>query len=750
MLQIWHLLILQFAIGIFTVFFDVAYQSYLPALVQREHLIEGNSKLQLTVSVAQVAGPSMAGGLIAAITAPYAIVVDAVSFVVSTVFMVRMRHREELPEQAPGTERPRMWPQVKEGLHWVVGNRQLRAIAGCTGTSNFFGTSLFAIAILYFVRSLHLSAIEVGAVFAVGSVGSIAGALLANRMQKKLGVGRSIVANAVLFSSAGIAYPLAPHSFPLPVLMAGQLVFGFAGVTYNITQVSLRQAITPERLQGRMNAAMRWIVWGTIPLGLLMGGAIGQWIGLRTALWVGATGSLPTFLWVLLSPVRSIREMPESLLEPTPAQAELEGGLVEGTPLPGRPPPMPELPEMEAWRRALNDPVSAFPIAKAGPAHIATLKTFDPPLPALEGRRLRGAERRGKRLLFPTEDGELVLLVHLMTAGRLKTLRAGENGPKTPAFALEFAGGSKLVLTENAKRKRAGVWLLTPEAAEEELEHLGPEALGLDAAELGEILRRESRRLHSLLRDQRAIAGIGRAWANEILHAAKLSPYALSTDLSDEEVERLATAMNEELARGLELRERGAGRHDLSRPQKARRAVPRLRHAARPGRLRGAHDLLLPEVPDRRPRPQGSAAFAPASVAISSSAMDTVADLMVKDVLTVDPSDSIGEAAEKMNAANVGAVVVVEDMVRIVGIVTERDLMRAVAARARAAEARVRQWMTPDPVTIAPDVSIDEAAKIMFENNFRHLPVVKDGRPLGIVSLRLLSRWAFESVQSPH
>lgn len=124
--------------------------------------------------------------------------------------------------------------------------------------------------------------------------------------------------------------------------------------------------------------------------------------------------------------------------------------------------------------------------------------------------------------------------------------------------------------------------------------------------------------------------------------------------------------------------------------------------------------------------------------------MDTVADLMVRDVLTVDPSDTIGEAAEKMNAGNVGAVVVVEDFVRIVGIVTERDLMRAVAARARAAEARVRQWMTGDPVTIGPEATVDEAAQIMFDHNFRHLPVVKDGRPVGIVSLRLLSRWAFD------
>ena len=219
---------------------------------------------------------------------------------------------------------------------------------------------------------------------------------------------------------------------------------------------------------------------------------------------------------------------------------------------------MPEYPEIEAWRRALDGPVSAFPIEKAGPAHIATLKTFDPPVSVLEGRRLAGAERRAKRLLFPTEDGELVLLVHLMTAGRLRYLAFGERQPKSPAFRLAFAGGSSLVLTEAGKKKRAGVWLLSPEAVEAELGHLGPEANELDAAALGEILASDSRRLHSLLRDQRAISGIGRAWANEILHAAQLSPYALSRDLDEEEVERLAAAISSELGRGLELRERGA------------------------------------------------------------------------------------------------------------------------------------------------------------------------------------------------
>jgi formamidopyrimidine-DNA glycosylase len=219
---------------------------------------------------------------------------------------------------------------------------------------------------------------------------------------------------------------------------------------------------------------------------------------------------------------------------------------------------VPELPEVEALRRALDDPVAAFPIAKAGPAHIATLKTFDPPLTTLEGRRFAGVERRGKRLLFPTEDDELVLLVHLMAAGRLRYLRSGEARPKAPAFRLAFEGGAELVLTEAGSKKRAGVWLLTPEEAAEELAHLGPDALGLPAETLAEICAAESRRLHSLLRDQRAIAGIGRAWANEILHHAQLSPFALSVDLVPGQVGRLATAIQTELARGLELRERGA------------------------------------------------------------------------------------------------------------------------------------------------------------------------------------------------
>ena len=219
---------------------------------------------------------------------------------------------------------------------------------------------------------------------------------------------------------------------------------------------------------------------------------------------------------------------------------------------------MPEFPEIEALRRQLDDPVRAFPVAKAGPAHIATLKTYDPPLSALEGRRFAGAERRAKNILLPTDDGELVLHVHLMSAGRLRYLRHGDKQPKTPAFRLSFEDGSSLVLTEAGAKKRAKVGLYTPEAIEEELAHLGPEAYGLSTKQLAEILASDSRRLHAFLRDQRLIAGIGRAWANEILNHARLSPYALTTELSEEEVQRLSEAIQEELTRGLELRERGA------------------------------------------------------------------------------------------------------------------------------------------------------------------------------------------------
>jgi len=213
--------------------------------------------------------------------------------------------------------------------------------------------------------------------------------------------------------------------------------------------------------------------------------------------------------------------------------------------------------------RELDPLVSRSPIAGAGPAHIATLKTFAPPLGELDGRRFEGARRRGKNLLFPVEDVDLVLRVHLMSAGRLRYLTPDAKRPKTPMFRTLFADGGELVLTEAGKKKRAGVWLVTSEQLDEDLGHLGPDALELDAASLRGILTRERRQLHPLLRDQRAIAGIGRAHANEILLRARLSPFKASTELSDDEVERLSAAIHEDLTRALELRERGKGDSDV-------------------------------------------------------------------------------------------------------------------------------------------------------------------------------------------
>jgi len=226
---------------------------------------------------------------------------------------------------------------------------------------------------------------------------------------------------------------------------------------------------------------------------------------------------------------------------------------------------MPELPEVEAWVRELDPHVSRAPVDTARPGHVATLKTFDPPPSALEGRSFAGARRRGKNLLFPTDDGELVLRVHLMSAGRLRYLPPGKKRPAKPMFEVRFADGGDLVLTEGGKKKRAGVWLLTPAALDAELAHLGPDALDLDADALGEIARRDRRQLHPLLRDQRALAGIGRAHANEILWEARLSPFRLSTDLTDGEIETLAAAISDDLERALVLRLAGKGDADVYR-----------------------------------------------------------------------------------------------------------------------------------------------------------------------------------------
>jgi MFS family permease len=328
-LTLGQLYVVGFLVGILTVFFDVAYQAYLPSLVARDSLVEGNSKLQVTASGAQIAGPALGGGLVQALTAPYAILADAISFVVSGAFTVAIRKRERSDRPAHGTRK--LWPELKQGLGYVLRHPLLRPQAICTGTGNFFSNVIFAIFLVYAARHWHMSAGLVGIGFGIGSVGWLLGALVAPRLQAKLGVGKTTLAMTPLFGAPFLLIPLAPTSLALPFMIGALVLSGFGSVVYNITQVSLRQAITPHSLQGRMNAVMRFFVWGTIPLGALVGGALASQIGLRATLFVGAFGGMLAVLPIALSPIPALRDFPEP--EPEPELELFEPGHAPGVPV---------------------------------------------------------------------------------------------------------------------------------------------------------------------------------------------------------------------------------------------------------------------------------------------------------------------------------------------------------------------------------------------------------------------------------
>ncbi|MGD0715740.1 MAG: MFS transporter [Gaiellaceae bacterium] len=308
-LTLWQLYVVGFLVGIHTVFFDVAYQSYLPSLIDREALVEGNSKLQVTVSGAGIAGPGLAGVLIRVATAPYAILVDAFSFVVSGAFTVAIGKRED--QQRERQER-RLWPELWEGLRYVLRHRYLLPQAMSTGSSNFFSNVGFAILIVYAHRRLGLSSALIGLAFSIGALGWMAGASQAARMRRLFGVGGATIIGVAVGAPASLLVPFAPKgNLAVVFIAAAGIIGGFGAVVYNIQQVSLRQAITPARIQGRMNATMRFLIWGTIPLGSLTGGALAATVGLRTTLFVGAIGQVVALLPIVFSPIRGLRDFPE-------------------------------------------------------------------------------------------------------------------------------------------------------------------------------------------------------------------------------------------------------------------------------------------------------------------------------------------------------------------------------------------------------------------------------------------------------
>lgn len=294
-------------VGVLTVFFDVAYQSYLPVLVKPDQLVEGNSKVEATGSVAMIAGPAAAGVLVQVITAPRTIALDAVSFLFSALCLTFVRTREPAP--ARRDDRRNIWREIGLGMSLVIGNPILRSVAACTSTSNFFIAMRLAVVTIFVIRDLEISPGVFGLILGIGSAGALVGALLATTIARRYGVGPTLIASMLIggVGALAIAFAGGPTGWAVALLMFGQLVSSAANTVYNVNQISLRQSITPQHLLGRMNATMRFFVWGVIPLGSLLGGVLGEVFGVRAAILIATVGGALAFLWVYFSPVRTLQ-----------------------------------------------------------------------------------------------------------------------------------------------------------------------------------------------------------------------------------------------------------------------------------------------------------------------------------------------------------------------------------------------------------------------------------------------------------
>lgn len=314
-LTIWQLYLVGFINGFLTVFFDVADQSYLPAILEPDDLVEGNARLQVSGSAAMVLGQPLGGGIVGLLSAPLAIAVDALSFIASGGLILAIRKREPMRVATPapgGLLGPvaGLRAEIAEGLRYVLGHEYLRYIAASTGLSNLFSNIAFATFAVFAYRILELTPPVVGLIGGLGSLGVLAGALVAGRLAERIGVGRTILWSMILSGPGTLLAAFAQPGSAFAVLVASMFIGGFAGVVYNINQVSLRQAITPERIQGRMNATMRFLVWGTIPIGQIVGGVLATAIGVREAVIVGGVLGCFAFVPILFSPVRQLARIP--------------------------------------------------------------------------------------------------------------------------------------------------------------------------------------------------------------------------------------------------------------------------------------------------------------------------------------------------------------------------------------------------------------------------------------------------------
>ncbi len=294
-------------VSVATVLFDVAYQSYLPSLVGRGQLMEGNTRLQSSLSAAEVVGPGVGGGLAQLVGAASAALTTAISYLLSGLLLLRIRTAEPRPVGRGGG---RVGALVKEGLKFVLGETSLRAITLSTALSNLAVTVLVSMQILFLTRDLGLTPGAVGMVLALSSVGGLVGALSAGRCAKWIGPVRAVWLIPLVISPLALVVPLAEPGWLTVLCVLGLALRAYGTTVFNVVNVSYRQAICPDRLLGRVNATVRFITWGAMPVGGLLGGALGSWIGVRTTLWVACSVLALTPLPLLLSPLRTLREFP--------------------------------------------------------------------------------------------------------------------------------------------------------------------------------------------------------------------------------------------------------------------------------------------------------------------------------------------------------------------------------------------------------------------------------------------------------
>lgn len=315
-LTLLHLYLAVFLVGLCRVFFDVAHQSYLPSLVGRDQVVDGNAKLEASRTVASVVGPSAAGGLVQWLTAPLALAVDALSFLWSAAWLSRI---EVVEPARPGRARSSLRRDLAEGVSFVWRHATLRTITLNAMTTVLFLAARNALVVVFLVRDLGQSAGTVGLLLSAGGVGAVVGAFLVARVVRRFGQVRAMLGSAVLGAASGLLIPLTMSGPGLVVFAVGSFAGSFGVVVYNVIQVSFRQRLCPDHLLGRMNATVRFLVWGVIPLAGLLGGALATAAGLRAALWTTAVGGLLAPLWLFFSPLRSLRDFPAAEPEATRA-----------------------------------------------------------------------------------------------------------------------------------------------------------------------------------------------------------------------------------------------------------------------------------------------------------------------------------------------------------------------------------------------------------------------------------------------